>query len=268
MFTMPLIDTATLLKVADRAAYQYGQIKTTLAAVNQVGTGYYWTTITATEDADVELPLQQVYYNVDQDFAVALGIRGGTNLPNIVFGMENHFNRPGPSGNPLQLGGWDGYLQSNNKRVSQYFGELFYISHGFYMLAVDVFSEGVDDFATAVRNAVPGITFTDGVNYGNGNVLNPANGVNFAATQLKVYVVSMGGTNLDLRLSVKDVNNNPTTIDVTIPGGSPPGTEVAIGTAADRFLDVTNIILKPAGSAGTLGDNMKVRNLKERQIAL
>lgn len=265
---MPLIDTATLLRVADRAAYQYGQIKANLAAITQVGLGLYWTTVTATEDADVELPLQQSYYDVDQDFLIALNVRAGTLLPDIVWAMENHFTRPGPSGNPLQLGGWDGYLQAKNERVSQYFGELFYIAHGFYMLAVDVFSEGVDDFATAVRNAGPGITFTDGVSYGNGSASNPANGTFFAATQLKVYVVSMGGVNLDLRLSVKDVNDNMMTIDVTVPGGSPPGTEVVVGTTADRFLDVTNIILKPAGSAGTLGDNMKVRNLKERQIAL
>ena len=265
---MPLIDTATLLKVADRAAYQYGQIKANLTAISQIGTGYYWTTVTATEDADVELPLQQPYYDVDQDFLIALNVRAGTLLPDIVWAMENHFTRPDPSGNPLQLGGWDGYLQAKNERVSQYFGELFYITHGFYMLAVDVFSEGVDDMATAVRNAVPGITFTDGVSYGNGSSTNPANGVNFAASQLKVYVVSMGGTNLDLRLAVKDVSNNPVTIDVTVPGGSPPGTEVAVGTATDRFLDVTGITLVPAGSAGTLGDTMKVRNLKERQIAL
>jgi len=265
---MPLIDTTTLLRVADRAAYQYGQIKSTLAAIRAVGLGYYWTTVTATEDADVEIPLQAPYYGVDNDLQVIPAVRGGTSLPDIVFAMENHFNRPGPTGNPLQMGGWDGYLMAKNKRVSQYFGELFYVAHENYMQAVDVFSESVDDFATAVRNAGPGITFTDGVNYGNGSPLNPANGTYFAATQLKVYVISMGGVNLDLRLSVKDVNDNLTTIDVTVPGSSPPGTEVAIGTTADRFLDVTNIILKPAGSAGTLGDTMKVRNLKERQIAL
>ncbi len=258
---MPLINSTVLLRVADRAAYQYSQIEANLAAITAVGSGYYWTTVTATEDADVEIPLQAPYYSVDMDFAIANVIKG-TNLPDIVWAMENHFNRVG------QVGGWDGYLMSQNKRVSQYFGELFNIAHGYDMLAVDVFSEGVDDMATGVRNATPGITFTDGVSYGNGDATNPANGTNFAATQLKVYVVSMGGTNLDLRLSVKDVSDNPTTIDVTIPGGSPLGTEVVVGTTADRFLDVTNITLKPAGSAGTIGDTIKVRNLKERQIAL
>ena len=265
---MSLIDSTTLLRVADRAAYQYGQIKANLAAITQVGLGYYWTTVTATEDADVEIPLQAPYYGVDNDFLVANVVRWGTNLPDIVGAMEAHFVRSNGSGGVLQLGGWDGYLMAHNARVSQYFGELFFVCHGFYMLAVDVFSESVDDFATAARIAGPAIAFTDGVSYGNGSTTNPANGTYFAATQLKVYVVAMGGANLDLRLSVKDVNNNPTTIDVTVPGGSPPATEIPIGTSANRFLDVTNITLVPAGSAGTLGDNIKVQNLKERQIAL
>lgn len=265
---MPLIDSTTLLKVADRAAYQYGQIEANLDAITQVGLGLYWTIVTATDDADVEIPTQAPYYNVDNDFEIADVVRWGTRLPDIVWAMEAHFNRPNGSGGILQVGGWDGYLQSKNKRVSQYFSELFFVAHAFNMLAVNVFSESVDTFATAVRNATPGITFTDGVSYGNGSTTNPANGTYFAATQLKAYVVSMGGTNLDLRLSVKDVGNNPVTIDVTIPGGSLPAAEIPIGTTSDRFLDVTNITLVPAGAAGTLGDNIKVRNLKERQIAL
>jgi hypothetical protein len=205
---------------------------------------------------------------VDNDFSIGDVIKWGIKLPDVIWAMENHFNRSNGSGGVLQQGGWDGYLMSHNDRVSQYFGELFFIIHGNYMLAVNVFSESVDDMATAVRNATPAITFTDGVSYGNGAVTNPANGTYFAASQLKVYVVAMGGANLDLRLSVKDVNNNLTTIDVTVPGGSPPATEIAIGTTSNRFLDVTNITLVPAGSAGTLGDTIKVRNLKERQIAL
>ena len=88
---MPLIDTTTLLRVADRAAYQYGQIKSTLAAIRAVGLGYYWTTVTATEDADVEIPLQAPYYGVDNDLQVIPAVRGGTSLPDIVFAMENHF---------------------------------------------------------------------------------------------------------------------------------------------------------------------------------
>ena len=97
---------------------------------------------------------------------------------------------------------------------------------------------------------------------------NPANGDYFAATQLKAVVDVMGTIDLDLRLSVKDINNELKTIDVAVPGNSPSGTEIEIGDVSDRFLDVTDITFKPAGSTGSLGDNIIIRNLKERQIVL
>ena len=136
------------------------------------------------------------------------------------------------------------------------------------MLANDVFSEGDDQFADVEVIAGPAIQFTDGINYGDGAATNPANDVFFAPTQLKVEVVTMGATDLDLRLSVKDVNDNPTTIDVTVPGSSAGGTIIDIGGTSDRFLDVFAAAFVPAGAEGTLGDNVTIRNLKERQIAL
>jgi len=265
---MPLIDTATLLRVADRAAYQYGQMKAMFAAVSQAGLGYYWEAVTATDDPDVEVPTLGDYRLVDDDLDPGFAAKFGTQLGLIVGAMEGHFEMPGPTGQPLQAGGWDGYLTGKAVRVSQYFGELFFAVKGYYMLANDVFSEGDDQFARAQVAAGPAVVFTDGVSYGNGDARNPANGTYFAATQLRAVVTAMGGANLDLRLSVKDVNDNPTTIDVTVPGGSPPGTVVPVGTSSDRFLDVTGAAFVPAGSTGTTGDDVKVRNLKERQIQL
>lgn len=265
---MPLIDTATLLRVADRAAYQYGQLQAVCAAVKAEGTGYYFDIVSATEDADVEIPLDGTYNLVDQDFAIRSVIRGGVLLGDIVGGMNGHFNRLDESGVPLQAGGWDGYLTAKDERVSYYFAQLFSISQGFYMIANNVFSEGADQFARLQVSTGPVLSFTDGMSYGNGNGMNPANGTFYAATQLKVVVTSMGPANLDIRLAVKDLSNNPTTIDVTIPGGSLPGTVVPVGTSADRFLDVIGATYVPAGATGTVGDDMNVMNLKERQIAL
>jgi hypothetical protein len=265
---MSLVDTSTALKVADRAAYQYGQLKAMLAAISAVGTGYYGTTVTATDNTDLEIPTLGLYVATDNDFLPGYAAKNGTLLGNIVWGMESHFDMRGPSGAPLQAGGWDGYLTSKGVRVSQYFGELFYGVKGFYMVANNVFSEGNDQFARVQVAAGPVVVFTDGVNYGNGNPLNPANGTYFAATQLRVVVGTMGVANLDVRLSVKDVNDSPTTIDVTVPGGSAPGTVVPVGTSTDRFLDVIGAAFKSGGSAGTVGDDVTVRNLKERQIQL
>jgi hypothetical protein len=265
---MALIDTTTLLHVADRAAYQYGQLQDACAVIQAVGAGYYFTIVSATEDPDVEIPCDADYHDADEDFLVGKMVSTGTRLPIILGAMEAHFNRTGVSGLPLQVGGWDGYLTSNNKRVSYYFAQLFFATHGFYMLANNVFSESVDQFARLQVTTGPVLTFTDGVNYGTGAAANPANGTYYAATQLKIVVTTMGATQLDVRLTVKDINNNLATIDVTIPGGSVPGAVVPIGTTADRFLDVTAAIFKPAGSTGTVGDDMKVMNLKERQIVL
>jgi len=265
---MPLIDTTTLLRVADRAAYQYGQLKDTFDAISEEGLGYYFDTVTATDDPDVEIPTEPVYNEVDEDLEPGFAAANGTKLPGVIGGMDAHFTRRDSNGNYLQVGGWDGYLSDNDIRVSQYFGELYFAVMSRYMLAIDVFSEGDDEFAEAEVVSGPAIQFTDGLNYGNGNSLNPANGTFFAATQLKVEVVTMGGSNLDLRLSVKDVSDNPTTIDVTIPGGSAPGAIVNVGSSSDRFLDVTGVAIVPAGSTGTVGDTVKVKNLKERQIQL
>jgi hypothetical protein len=265
---MPLIDTTTLLKVADRAAYQYGQLQDTCTAIQAEGNGYYFDIVSATEDPDVEIPCDSEYYDVDEDFNVGFMVAYGTRLSNILGAMEAHFSRDNGSGLPLQVGGWDGYLTAKNKRVSYYFAQLFFATHGFYMLANDVFSESVDQFARLQVTTGPVLTYTDGVNYGTGAAANPANGTFYAATQLKVVVTTMGATQLDVRLSVKDLNNNLATIDVTIPGGSLPGAEIPIGTTTDRFLDVTAAIFKPAGSTGTVGDDINVMNLKERQIAL
>jgi hypothetical protein len=265
---MPLISVPTLLRVADRAAYQNGQIQDTMAAISAQGTEFYWQTITDTDDPDVEIPCEGPYLEVDEDFDPGRNAHYGTRLPLIITAMEAHFARDDGSGQPLQIGGWDGYLTSEDQRVSQYFGDLFFAVKGYYMLANNVFSEGDDQFADIEVITGPAIQFTDGINYGDGSPSNPANDQFFAATQLKVVVVSMGGTDLDLRLSVKDVNDNPTTIDVTVPGGSAGGTEIDIGTSSDRFLDVMGAIFVPAGSTGTVGDNVTIRNKKERQIAL
>lgn len=262
---MPLVDTTTLLRVADRAAYQYGQLKATCAAIQQQGTAYYTETITATDDPDVEIPCLQPYEEVDEDLKIEEAIKG-TYLGLIVSGMIAHFNRRDANGDLLQVGGWDGYLTTKSERVSQYFGELFSTTGRGNMLAVNVFSEGDDTFADVSVIAGPNVVFVDGVNYGNGSALNPANGTYFAATQLRVVVVTKGATDLDLRLYVKDVNDNPATIDVTVPGGSAPGAVIQVGSASDRFLDVTGAGFN--GSAGNTGDAVKIKNLKERQIAL
>ena len=265
---MALIDITTLLGIADRAAQQYNILQQAFSSADQEGGGWYFDRSSLTHDADVEIPLDQPYEIVDQDLLMDYAVRNGTRLSNIVNAMLVHFNIRNSSNIPLQAGGWDGYLTTKNKRVSWWFNKLYFAVKNQYLLARNVFSETNDIFGTITLVAGPGIQFVDGVNYGNGNNLNLANGSNFAATQLKVVVTSFGGNTLNLRLTVKDINNLPTTIDVAIPGGSAPGMEISVGTTSNRYLDLMSVAFVPFASFGTLGDTVTIRNLKERQIAL
>jgi hypothetical protein len=266
---MPLIDTTTLLGIADRAAYQSKTIIEAMEELAQEGGGFYFDRVTATDDADVEIPTATDYHNVDvmqqdADRVLKYALGGCT----IIDDMNAHFARRDGSGAPLQVGGWDGYLYSNDERVSWWFNRLYFACRSSYMLSINVFSETDDLFGTVEMQAGPTLNYTDGVNYGNGADFNPADGNNFAATQLKAKVVTMGASELDLRLSVKDKYNNPTTIDISIPASSPVGTEIPIGGTSDRFLDVMSVSLIPFSDYGTIGDTIEIRNLKEREISL
>jgi len=233
---MALIAQSVLIGIADRAAMQYKYLEDAFTSLNETGGGLYFDRVTVTDDPDVEIPLEAIYEIVDENMLVAQAVKQ-TVLGNVVTAMNKHFNIES-GGVPLQVGGWDGYCQAKDIRMSDYFNKLHHAAQFDWMRAIDVFSEGEDVFATLEVVAGPTLSFADGVNYGNGDATNPASGSYFAATQLKVVVVTMGATDLDLRLSVKDVSDNPTTIDVTVPAGSAPGTEVNIGLITDRFLDV------------------------------
>jgi hypothetical protein len=265
---MPLIDSTTLLRVADRAAMQYKYLYDAFVQLVQAGGGYYADIVTSTNDNDVEIPLQRNYNYVDTALNVDFNVANGTPLASIIGSMDVHFNIRDNAGNPLQVGGWDGYLYSEDCRVSWYFNRLFHATNGLYMLAVNVFSESDDVFGSVAVTTGPVLSFTDGVNYGTGAITNYANGSNYAATQLKIVVGTMGGTDIDVRLAVKDTSNNPVTIDVTIPGGSAPGAVIDVGTTSNRYLDVMSVSYVPAGDAGTVGDTFTVHNKKERQISL
>lgn len=269
---MALIDQATLLGIADRAAQQYNVIQLAFSDANQEGGGWYFdrqSSAASAPDPDIEIPLGQPYEIVDKDLDVDLAVRNGTRLANIVNAMMVHFNVRNTEGIPLQAGGWDGYAIDNNIRYSWWFSKLYFAVKQRYLLAIDVFSETDDVLGTVtVPGPLVGVHFTDGINYGNGSDLNKANGSNFAASQLKVVVGdTFGNYPLNLRLGVKDINNLPKTIEVEIPGGSLANTEIEVGVATDRYLDVISASLV-GDKNGTIGDIVTVRNLKERQIAL
>jgi hypothetical protein len=264
---VPLVAESVLLGVADRLAKQYSVLKAAFGAMNLDGGGLYWERVSATGDVDVEVPCMTPYEVVDNETTVELGARAGTRFSLIIGGMESHFNRRDAENAPLQLGGWDGYLQAKNKRVSQYFAELYANLGRGYMRAVNVFSEG-DDVLATIEIDGDGVAFTDGMDYGDGKAANWADGEHFAASRLRVTVDAMGDADLDMNVVVKTIANLPKTISVHIPANTPAETDIDLGDETDRLLDVTAVSYTTGGGTGTVGDAVRIRNIKEREIAL
>lgn len=253
---MGLINSTTLQGITDRAAYQYGLFSQPFESINVTGGGYYWQRVTADNDPDVEIPLLNTYYTADTTgFDLDNSFKSGlSKLLTVVTAMETHFSRVG------HRTGWNGYLSAVPMRVSDYFNQVYQAAKGSYLYANNVFSETEDTFGTWDYSG----GFTDGLDYGDGSWNNMADGSHFAPTQLKAVIddTSTACSSLILELSVKDVANQPDTIQVTISGNA--GDEVDIGSSSDRFLDVTNIM---AVSGDQSGNKVLIVNKKERVIA-
>ena len=256
---MAIINSSVLLGIADRCAYQYGLFIAPLSAANVTGSGFYWQRITATQDPDVEIPLLSPYYNVDYNgiTETTLYRNGLSGLMQIVTNMDTHFSRVGHTTS------WDGYLQDEDVRVSDYFNQVYRMAKGSYMLANNVFSEDENTFATWTNSG----GFSDGTNYGDGSWTNRADGTKFAPTQLKA-VADTGSTSisgLNFTLEGKDEDNNVKSLSVGPISLATPGDEVDLGTASDLWLDVTGM---SSISGGASGNKIKIVNKKERQIAM
>lgn len=256
---MAIINSSVLLGIADRCAYQYGLFLAPLTAANITGTGFYWQRITATEDPDVEIPLLSPYYNIDYNGITQTTLyRNGLNaLQSIVTNMDTHFTRVGWTTS------WDGYLQDQDERVSDYFNQVYKLAKGSFMLANNVFSEDENEFCTWTNSG----GFVDGTNYGDGSWSNKADGTKFAPTQLKV-VADTGSTaisSFNFTLEGKDEDNNVKSLVVGPIALANPGDELDLGTATDLWLDVTGM---SSISGGASGNAIKIVNKKERQIAM
>lgn len=262
---MALITQASLTGIADRVARQYGKVATAFTTINatSVTNKSYFTWASEDDDPDVEIPLVASYYNTDINTTLATCVRSGMGtVLTIVTQMDTHFTRTGVS----LTGSWNGYCTLKDMRVSDYFNQVYYLAKSAYMYANNVFSEGNDLFGTVDLIAGPTVVFTDGTNYGNGAATNLATGGQYAATQLRARIVTKGATLLDLTITGKNKLNVSFSVDVAITANSAPGADVNVGTSADRFLDVTSVIFKVAGSTGDVNDQILLYNKQERDI--
>lgn len=255
---MAIISSSVLLGIADRCAFQYGLFLAPITAANITGTGFYWQRITDTDDVDVEIPLLNPYYAVDNGITNSQIYQNGlTPLSSIVTNMDTHFSRVSFTGS------WDQFLRDNDERVSDYFNQVYRYAKGTYMLSNNVFSEAENAFCTWTNAG----GFVDGMSYGDGAWTNKADGTHFASTQLKV-VADDGSTSisgLTFTLEGKDEDNNVKSLSVGPLSLSNPGDESDIGTSADLWLDVTDMTSITGGASGNA---IKIVNKKERQIAM
>ena len=260
---MPEISVIVLLGIADRAASQYKLINDAFEVINDIGGGMYYTRISATQDSDVELPLIKAGHNVDTGWDLIKTVKTATPLHEIITNMETHFKAVGHAD-------WDAYLTAKDKRLSDFFNQIHFAFKTTHMLADNIFSEADDLLASASVSSGPTLDFTDGINYGDGTPENLADGTNFAASQLRIKVVdaAIGATDLDVDIVGKDENGDSQTVPVVIPASTAQDAFIDVGTSANRFRDITNIIYTPSSDKGTVGDAFEVRNKKERQIAL
>jgi len=262
-----LIASNVLLRIADRMAYQFKLLKDAADAAKQQWSGYYADVVTGTDDADVEIPLLSPSVNLDSDFDAGSIAKNGTLMSGVVWGMIAHFARKDQNGASLQSGGWDGYLQAHDVRVSYYFAQVHKAITSRYMMAPNVFSESADLFGTVEVDAGLVLMFRDGVNYGDGDLNNPADGSHYAGTQLQIRVDSFGAADLSITLRVKKLNNTTHSVGMVIAGGTPDGSLIDVGAANDRFLDLIGVEYTGVAD-GTVGDVLTVWNKKERQIVL
>jgi hypothetical protein len=258
---MPLITVPTFLAICDKEASQYKHLTELLATYTSLGGPSYCSTITITDDPDVELPMINPAAVSDMLQRTGLIVRGGfSNQLSVISSFESHFYRVG------FFGGVDNYCATNNIRESDYFNQLFCILNGNWMYADNVFCESDSLFGTINILVGPVIQFVDGVNYGYPTPYRRATGGNFAATQLRIVVTTFGGVRCDLNITGIDKVGNLQTTMVTIPALTAPGTVIPIGTTATRYLDVGSVTYASANT-GTVGDSFAIRNIKERIIS-
>ena len=259
---MALIATSVLLDIADRAASQFSLLNTAFASINPGG-DQYADKVTATDNIDLEVPSIAKYDTVDNSFSLSTNVGSGTPLGQVITAMDAHFSRVNSTGS------WDGYLTTNDIRVSDFFNQINQIQKGSFLLSNNVFSEAEDIFGTVAITAGPTLGFVDGISYGDGAATNKADGTNFAAQQMRVKVVNqaIGAADLDIDITYKDENNTTQTISVVIPATTAQDAFINVGTSSNRALDVTGVVYTPASDEGTDGDDIEIQNLKERAIS-
>lgn len=195
-------------------------------------------------------------YTVQRDltpmFTTRASLIRGTNIYPTLQGhmlqraLDRHYGETYPTG-------LNGFLKNQDARVHPNLRLI-----GFQIDARNVFAPSVvDPVASYVGTGAGTGTYTAGANI---------NTVEYGEAAMQVVVDAMGANARTLRLTMNNFDGSTELKDVVVGGGTAPGTVLAIGGAADRYIGVTNI--ETFGAGGLAGDSFHVRSTVERVIVL
>ena len=259
---MAIIGTGIFTEFIDKVAAQYSIMKTAIEDFNAVGPSSYFDIFTASNDPDVEIPIEQ-YADLADTTITLTGVLK-VSMPaifRVINSINAHFARV------AFAGGYDQYMINNNIRASDYFNQMYVLATGSYLLAKNVFCQDDVVMGTVNLTAGPTVGYVAGVSFGNGSIPNRyAKDGNFAASQVKIVVMAFGGVQCDLTLTGTDKDNNVITVPVVIPLTANIGDEINVGISTDRFLAVGGVAFTSGSNHGTSGDQFEIHNIKERTI--
>lgn len=244
---MATLAVATLLTVLDSLAKGVqlfeGGIGVSTGDANTVAKGAANNVATLVAVADADLAELVMAFDRRQALVTASALYRTLQGPPLMTALDEHYGG---------VGGLNRVLRANNKRVHPNLTKI-----GLSIDSVNTFCPDVVTLATFAVTGSGAGTFSAGTDIDT-TAYGPANAVVRATTLIGAAPVVATCT---LRL----IDGTSTTKVVTLPAGSPSGTEVAIGTpGTDMFVACTGITI----TGGTTGDAFSVRTAVERTLTL
>lgn len=252
-------------QITDRIAAQATFIDSALTSARQVGGGLFYVRIH--EDVGTLGD-----YNIENDLITA-GNNIDINLADDpVYVLEYNEMVNALISHVTEAEGitdLDDYLTRSGLHVAEKFEDVYNAVRGNHLLAANVFRANIlDPMATTVWLGSGSAVFTDGFRLGTGsgefvspgsNNSNVSN-ANSAPQQLQVIVASgiTANAQLDIRLLPESLVQESQTVNLT--SGMQIGTTVNIGTSANQYLDVVNIVV----AGGANGQAIRIRSIVER----
>jgi len=253
---MPVVSTTIFKTISDRLSKQHSLINT---ALKDAGGGTeHFTTITTSNDYNVELDLNQRGYELDHGLS---GIEIFPSIPeftNIINSHVTHITNRG-----LQT--LDQYLTLSGTNVSSEYDDLHFAIKNSHLNSINVFGPVMQMGTYQVTSGLSGVfTDLDAVGTGSGK----AGSGNYAAANCEIYVdtgTTIGAKDVNIAITCKKENLATEVKTVKVPTGVSGLNTFAIGIPdTNMYLDISDV----THQSGMADDLVKFRSKLERIIAL